>query len=157
MLRRFVSGILRIALVATLMCTTFFALKNEFLSALNFSNIRQILPYIMLFQVFGCYSIYMIANAIREFRGKFITYKILYILTAIVTVMLNALMIIDFVESKTKLEVIHRDWLADSLALTVLMFAIFDFFAIFIKKSRQPKNKKQKQFSTDDYQDFIIN
>lgn len=137
----------------------FIALKDEFTSYKLFilysKSPRNLLGYILLIQFIGCYTIYMIGNAILEFKNKPISFKVLYIISGLIIVILNALMIVDFISSDDKISRIRQDYWADALALIALFFTITDFFSFFIKKKGEPKNKNSHRYNTDDYKDII--
>jgi hypothetical protein len=146
---------LTVAVVASI----FISLKDEFTPYQLFSqfthSLRNFFVHILLIQFIGCYVIYMMANAVLEFKRKPISFKILYIFSAIIIVILNGAMIADFITSKDKIDRVRSDSWADSLALLALFFTIADFFVIFIKKKGATKNKKSHQYNTDDYKEVI--
>lgn len=151
------SGILRIIVFGTIVVSIFIGLQEAFepehLFTLNTPG--ALLPYVVLIMVIGCYGVYMIGNAIRELRNELISFKVLYIINAVIVISLNCMMIIDFITSSQKRYLIKRDGFGDSLALLTLFFAFIDFFPFFITKNYETLKQKSHRFNTNDYKDII--
>src|ERR1700743_549875 len=121
MVRRYISGIFRIILIASITGSMFFALRTAYspeeLFRLYAYSEAGFLSRVILLQVIACFAVYMTGNAIYEFKGKPIGFKVFYIISAIVIITLNIAMIIDFIGSNDKAERVKSDAWADTFAL----------------------------------------
>jgi hypothetical protein len=153
-MKSIISGVLRILVAVTIAVAIFISIGKEF-TLFNLIEMLRTSPgafiaHIMLLQFLGSYLIYMITNAIREFRKRPINLKILYIFNSIIILIVNIFMCFYYIKNHDLNHLIGEDWVGDLLSLSALAFVIIDFVPFFIKKN-YASNKKSHRFDPDGF------
>lgn len=97
---------------------------------------------LVLIQLMLCFVLYMTSNGVREFMGKRIKLRVLYVITAIITLLIIGAATLELNPQTFVKPMLASDIIAYMALLVMLYFTISDFFQLFIRK-------KEEKFHSD--------